>query len=250
MEKSYTKIFCGMKTEFQNNNIIAIVPVRAGSRGLPGKNTLPVNGLPLYMHAVNQGLRTVGKVLLSTDIKSIANVHLPNGCTLCWRPPELSTFDTPMVSVIQHLIEDCALSSHRIVLLQATSPLRLDGDILAALKLFSQGQYDLVMSVVKQDSGVLKYGTLNGATFRAMREQNLCFANRQQLPTVHGPNGAVYVFEADHFTEQQSFPSQRIGAVEMPKERSVDIDTMDDLLYVEEYFRLRSVVENSDGNGE
>jgi CMP-N,N'-diacetyllegionaminic acid synthase len=229
-----------MNTLPQTVDTVAIVPVRAGSKGLPGKNIMPVNGLPLYLHAVNQGLRTVGRVLLSTNIDAIDDAALPSGCTLCRRPAELAADDTPMDAVIRHLIDDRALTGKRVVLLQATSPLRLDSDILAALELFGTQQYDMVLSVVERDRGVLKYGTLEGAAFSAMREQRFCFFNRQQLPTVHGPNGAVYVFDADRFVIARGFPSNRIGAVEMPIERSADIDTVADLRHVEDMLRLRN----------
>jgi len=229
-----------MKTRSETGDTVAIVPVRAGSKTLPGKNTRLVNGLPLYLRAVLQGLRTVGRVILSTDIEAIDEATLPNGCTLSRRPPALAADDTPMDFVIRHLIDEHGLTGKCLVLLQATSPLRLDSDILAALKLFGTRQYDMVLSVVERDRGALKYGTLQGSTFSAMREQRFCFFNRQQLPAVHGPNGAVYVFEADHFVVVQGFPSSRIGAVEMPIERSADIDTLADFRHVENMLMVRN----------
>lgn len=229
-----------MSTLPVSGDVVAIVPVRAGSKGLPGKNIMPVDGVPLYLHAVSQGMRTVGKVLLSTDIDEIDNAALPSGCTLCRRPSELAADETPMDAVIGHLIEDRALAGKTLVLLQATSPLRLDGDILAALELFRTRQYDMVLTVVERDRGVLKYGTLEGNRYTAMRAQRFCFFNRQQLPAVHGPNGAVYVFDADRFIDAGGFPCERIGAVEMPVERSVDIDTLADLHHVEGSMRIRN----------
>jgi N-acylneuraminate cytidylyltransferase len=217
-----------------SSDVVAIVPIRAGSKGLPGKNVMTVAGMPLYLHAVNQGIRLMGQVLLSTDIEEIDNMTLPRGCTLCPRPIELAADDTPIDAVIKHLIEDRALAGKTLVLLQATSPLRFDSDILAALELFRTRQYDMVLSVVERDRGVLKYGLLEGDRFTAIREQYFCFFNRQELPPVYGPNGAVYVFDANRFTDEGGFPCERIGAVEMPVERSIDIDSMADLRHVEE----------------
>lgn len=223
-----------------SSDVIAIVPVRAGSKGLPGKNVMPVAGMPLYLHAVHQGLRTVGQVLLSSDIDGIDDASLPAGCTLCRRPDKLAADDTPMDAVIRHLIEDRALAGKTLVLLQATSPLRQDSDIRAAIALFGTQDHDMVLSVVERDRGVLKYGTLDGDRFKAMRAQRYCFFNRQQLPPVHGPNGAVYVFDADRFVAVNGFPSDRIGAIEMPTERSVDIDSLADLRHVEDMMRMRN----------
>jgi CMP-N-acetylneuraminic acid synthetase len=226
-----------------SRDTIAIVPVRAGSKGLPGKNVMQVAGMPLYLHAVYQGLRTVGKVLLSTDIDAIDEASLPVGCTLCRRPDMLAADDTPMDAVIRHLIEDRALGGKTLVLLQATSPLRQDSDIQAALALFRTQVHDIVISVVERDRGVLKYGTLDGDRFTAMRAQRFCFFNRQQLPPVHGPNGAVYVFDADRFVDANGFPSARMGAIEMSIESSVDIDTLADLRHVEDMMRMRNSVQ-------
>lgn len=215
---------------------IAVVPVRAGSKGLPGKNLRSLDGVPLYLHAVAQGLRTAGRVLLSTDIPVIRQSDLPANVTLCVRPSELAADDTPMEPVVAHLIEEHDLAGQTLVLLQATSPLRTDEDVLAAIALHAEGRHDLVMSVVARDSGVLKYGTLIGSDFSAMRDPTHCFSNRQSLPKVYGPNGAVYVFDADRFTAAEGFPSRCIGATEMPANRSVDIDTADDFDCVEAKF--------------
>lgn len=231
----------------QDNDTVAIVPVRSGSKGLPGKNIMLVDGLPLYMHAVNQALRTVGRVFLSTDIDSIEDVAMPKGCTLCRRPATLAADDTTMESVIRHLIDDRELNGKTLVLLQATSPLRLDEDIMKALDLFGMRQYDMVMSIVERDRAVLKYGTLKGVEFNAMRAQQFCFFNRQNLPAVYGPNGAVYVFDADRFVAANGFPSNSIGTIEMTIERSTDIDSSADLSLVEDILRSRNSGHKRDG---
>lgn len=219
---------------------IAVVPVRAGSKGLSSKNLMPLDGVPLYLRAVRQGLRTVGRVLLSTDIVEINEVDLPDGCTLCRRPEHLADDDTPMAAVIEHLIVERSLQDATIVLLQATSPLRVDQDIQKAMALFLEGGHDMVLSVVKRDRGVLKYGTLENNRFTAMREQAFCFYNRQQLPPVFGPNGAVYVFQAQGFLDVNGFPSERIGAFDMPADRSADIDTMEDFHDVERMLKMQT----------
>ena len=222
-----------MTANRKEDDVVAVVPIRAGSKGLPGKNLMSLDGMPLYLRAVHQGLRTVGRAVLSTDITEIDGADLPEGCALCRRPAHLASDDTPMAAVIDHLIVECSLQGATIVLLQATSPLRSDDDIHRAMTLFRDGGHDLVLSVVECDRGVLKYGTMENNTFTAMREQGFCFYNRQQLPPVVGPNGAVFVFEADRFLDMNGFPMQQTGAIEMPADRSVDIDNLDDLRRVE-----------------
>jgi CMP-N,N'-diacetyllegionaminic acid synthase len=213
---------------------IAIVPVRAGSKGLPGKNLMPLSGVPLYLRAVRQGILTVGNALLSTDIPEIDEADLPAGCALCRRPKYLGADDTTMAEVIEHVINDYDLKGKTIVLLQATSPLRSDHDIRSAMALFSEGEHDIVLSVTERDRTILKYGMLENNTFTNLSAGDFCFYNRQQLPPVFGPNGAVYVFSANRFLEAGGFPAERIGAIDMPEDRSMDIDTLDDLLRAEQ----------------
>lgn len=229
-----------MSERSANTGLVAVVPVRVGSKGLPGKNLRLLDGVPLYMHAVRQGLRTTGQVLLSTDIPEISQDDLPEGCTLCSRPADLAADETPMAPVIEHLITEQGLAGKTLLLLQATSPLRSDTDILEAIALQETGQHDLVMSVVARDRGVLKYGTLDGSSFQAVREQTFCFQNRQSLPAVFGPNGAVYVFGADQFLASGGFPTGRIGAIQMSIQSSVDIDTEDDFRLVEYEIRAQA----------
>lgn len=227
------------------NSQIAVVPVRAGSKGLPRKNLKLLNGIPLYLRAVLQGLRTVGRVVVTTDINEIEEKDLPRNCTLCRRPANLATDETPMAAVIDHLIKDQSLQGSTLVLLQATTPLRSDSDIFDAMSLFSVGAYSLVFSVTERNRGVLKYGTLDKNDFSALREDRFCFYNRQQLSPVYGPNGAVHVFEANQFLAQNGFPIDHIGAIQMPLERSVDVDTEEDLLRIESILGMPEYLDNN-----
>ena len=209
--------------------VTVIVPARAGSKGLENKNVRTLGGMPLYLRAVRQGISIGARVLLSTDIAHIHQEDLPKGCTLCARPGDLAHDETPMARVVEHLIETQGLDGQTIVLLQPTSPLRSHEDIAATMGLYAEGDYDMVLTVAERDRGCLKWGMLQGTEFRSLQEPRFCFSNRQALPPVYGPNGAVYVFAASRFVELGAFPTQRIGAVVMPAERSLDIDTEDDL---------------------
>lgn len=206
----------------------AVIPLRAGSKGLPSKNIRPLAGKPLYRHAVDQALQAgAQRVVITTDIPEVLWAELPTQVTLVERPPELAGDTVPMAPVLQHALHtaDC---HGTVVLLQATSPLRLLSDIEAALAVFAGGYFELVMSVTSADRGVLKWGTLRGNRFQPLSDPAHCFANRQSLPPVVRPNGALYVLNAERFVASGSFVSERIGVVEMPAERSQDIDSLDD----------------------
>lgn len=206
----------------------AIVPLRGGTRGLAGKNTRPLAGRPLYRHAVDLALAAgAGRVLISTDMAEVLGAAHPAGVQVLHRPGDLCADDTPMAPVLLHAIRAARLEG-TLVLLQATSPLREQIDIQAALQRYRSGGFELVMSVTAADRGVLKWGRVDNGTFVPLSLPQHVFANRQSLPPVVKPNGAVYVFDAEAFLARGGFPVEHIGAVEMPPERSHDIDNLAD----------------------
>ncbi|MGB0797690.1 MAG: cytidylyltransferase domain-containing protein [Planktomarina sp.] len=212
--------------------VIGLVPLRAGSKGLPGKNTRNLLGKPLYRHATDQALRVLGDVVVSTDIAAILANPAP-GVQVRERPANLAADSSPMDGVIHDVITQGGLQDHTIVLLQATSPLRQDDDIRQALALHETGDFDLVMSVTSTDPGFLKYGSLQGGRYVPVARPEYCFSNRQSLPVMMRPNGAIYVFRADSFLRNAGLACTNIGAFEMPNARSMDIDTGADFDAVE-----------------
>ncbi len=159
------------------------------------------------------------------------------------RPEALAQDETPMAPVLVHLFEELKRKNALpkiAILLQATSPLRHDEDIRNALTLFKESQFELVMSVIKADPGVLKYGYLKRDRFTPISSPEHCFANRQALPNVVRPNGAVYVFSPEVVLERGSLATESIGSIEMPEIRSIDIDTQADLQAAEDYIAQQS----------
>jgi CMP-N-acetylneuraminic acid synthetase len=183
-----------------------------------------IQGPALEEHPLAAGAQ---RVLITTDIPEVLWAELPLQVTLVERPAELAGDTVPMAPVLQHALQstDC---HGTVVLLQATSPLRQRADIEAALAVFAGGYFELVMSVTPAERSVLKWGTLRGNRFQPLSDPAHCFANRQSLPPVVRPNGAIYVLDADRFVASGSFVSERIGVVEMPAERSQDIDSLED----------------------
>ncbi len=229
--------------EFDHSDTLAIIPLRAGSKGLPGKNLHPLAGKPLYLHSVDQALRMVGRCAISTDISEVLNGTFPPNCHLVERPPALAADETPMAPVLMHLFEHLKQKTalpEVAVLLQATSPLRRDKDIHSAIALYKKGGFELVMSVVKTDPGILKYGFSKGGRFTPVSSPEFCFSNRQALPDIVRPNGAIYVFSPETFMKNGSLASQSIGSIEMPEINSIDIDTHADLKDAESYILQHS----------
>lgn len=207
--------------------LVAIIPVRGGSKGLPGKNLKLLDGVPLWERAVDHGVQAGAEVLVTTDSVEVLDQPPRKGVTFLRRPAELAGDTTPMGPVILHALGAIDPPA-RIVLLQPTSPLRSLQDIEASIALHASGRFDLVKTVTPTDSGVLKYGTMKDNQFVPLSDPAYCFTNRQDLPAVMKPNGAVYVFDRDWFLQNGGFETDRIGGIEMPSERSFDIDTQAD----------------------
>lgn len=212
-----------------HSDVIALVPARAGSKGLPGKNIRDICGKPLYRHSVDAALEAgISKVYISTDIEEIFSHSLPMGVSVVRRPPELARDTTTMAEVLLEFLDSNHPGGGTVVLLQPTSPLRKAHHIEAGLNLFLQGNCSLVMSVCPANSGALKWGQIRGDRFETLSDPRYCFANRQTLPPVFRPNGALYVFDVDSFRETGDFSSASIKVVQMSEEESLDVDTLDD----------------------
>lgn len=206
----------------------AVIPLRRGSKGLPGKNIRLLADKPLYMHSVDVALEAgAQRIIISTDISDVLSSALPPRVQVIERPSDLCGEEVPMAPVLLHALQVAACEG-AVVLLQATSPLRKVADVLAALDVFAKGRFDLVMSVTEADRSVLKWGRVEGDRFVPLSDPAHCFSNRQSLPPVVRPNGAVYVMQAQWFIASRSFVSKRIGLVHMSPESSQDIDTLAD----------------------
>lgn len=220
--------------------IVGVVPVRKGSKGLQNKNIRKFAGRPLFQHAVEQGIRCCKSCIISTDISEILNGFQMDGCTLIGRDASISSDNAPMSAVIMDIIQKRDLDDEVIVLLQATSPLREDKHVFEAIELYMTGRFDIVMSVREEDSSILKSGFLSDGFFSGVVNQEFCFANRQDLPSVVKPSGAVYVFSSSWFLENGGFNTNRIGAVKISKEQSLDIDNLNDFVKAEKTFMSRN----------
>ncbi len=220
-----------------SNEYVAIVPARGGSKGLALKNIRALAGKPLFQHAVDQGLRTVSRVVVSTDMHEILGSDQQDTVELYNRPSQFAQDTSTMDDVLRDVISAQNLTGKTLVLLQVTSPLRLDQDVLDAISVYETGHYDLVQTVTPAERSILKWGMRQGNTFIPVSKPEYCFSNRQSLPEVFKPNGAVYVFGADWFIANGGLATDRIGLCEMPNERSQDIDTLADFKAVEDHLK-------------
>lgn len=216
--------------EDATRDIVALIPARGGSKRIPRKNLKPLAGKPLIAYtietAIAAGLQTV---VVSTDDLEIAAEARNRGASVPFmRPTHLASDSASSVDVAIHCVNALDGDYEAIMLLQPTSPLRAPEDITQSLRLFKESRPEGVVSVCETHLRphwvfALEDGFLKAP---AVGEEGL-----------HGPfyivNGAIYIVRQEVLLEQRTFVPRLTVPYVMPKERSVDIDTMVDFRLAE-----------------
>ena len=220
--------------------VLAIIPSRAGSKGLPGKNHRSIFGKPLIQWTINAALKSelIDKIIVTTDDKEIMKIAELNGILSIERPPHLAT-DTAIASdVITHAMENCP--EFEIVLyLQPTSPCRTTEDIDKALGLLTDGNTEGVVSVTqaKEHPELMFRRDAQGKLTRVLNAQEL---PRQKMPNTFLVNGAVYCGYRSALLEKKgSFLQLDLIGMVMDAAFSIDIDTKEDFNKAEEILKRR-----------
>lgn len=222
--------------EKEQPRILALIPARGGSKGLPGKNIRPLHGKPLIGWSIEaaRASRHVSRVVVSSDDESILAAARAGGAeTPFVRPESLARDDTPGIDVVLHAL-DVLPGFDWVVLLQPTSPLRTTGDIDAAIERCLESGAPACVSVCEAGASPWWMFSLDGdGRMRSFLPPEQRPARRQDLPTLYALNGAVYVARVDWLRQTRSFLTEETLAHVMPPERSVDIDTAFDFRLAE-----------------
>lgn len=214
---------------------ICIIPVRGGSKGIPRKNVAElVDGVSLLEWTLRQATQAYGfeDVFVSTEDAEMARIASASRVQVVARPAELAQDETTTASVVEHLLQHVDPAQRRyscIAILQVTSPLRTVDDISRSREMMQTGTYDSVVSAYEETSThPAKMYFVESGTAVAVAPTYEC-SRRQDLPRVFRRNGAIFVVTRQHFDRTGRLWGGRTGLVEMPRERSVDIDTPEDL---------------------
>jgi N-acylneuraminate cytidylyltransferase/CMP-N,N'-diacetyllegionaminic acid synthase len=221
--------------------VLAIVPARGGSKGLPGKNVRPLCGKPLIAHTIEaaKGSRSITRVVVSTDDEEIAAVTRAHGGEIPFlRPAELATDTSPAIDTYVYTAD--RLGAEELVVLLPTAPLRTSADIDAAVDLFKAKKADSVISYYEAPHPVHWHKYLDAQGRPEDVIAGAALANRQEVRPAYLPNGAIYVFRMALLKEKRTYHSDRTYAYVMPRERSVDIDTLDDFELAELLMKRRA----------
>jgi len=218
--------------------MIAIIPARGGSKGLPGKNIKDFCGKPLIAYSIEAALQSenIDEVILSTDDKYIESIAVKYGANSPFiRPKKLADDDSLAVDnyiyTINRLEKIRKTSYESFIVLQPTSPLRSVADIDGSMKLFLEKNADSVISYTEEDHPLSWHKRLAEDGSFIMNSDEI-IANRQAYEPTFYPNGAIYIFKTS-LIRNRKYYSDKSYAYIMPRKRSIDIDTTDDFDYAE-----------------
>lgn len=221
--------------------VLALIPARGGSKGVPRKNIKLLAGKPLIAYSIEAALQSsaVNTCLVSTEDAEIATVAKQHGAEVLLRPPELAQDKTAMPDVIEQVLKERGAGFDLLVLLQPTCPQRTANDIDAALKAFDDPQVQSVISVVQvEDQHPARMYKIEGERLLPLHPE-LMGERRQDLPPVYHRNGAIYACRIAHFNATRSLWDERPFPFIMPRERSINIDDMFDFQMAEFIFSRR-----------
>ena len=215
-----------------NERVLAVIPARGGSKGLPRKNVLPLGGRPLITWSLDaaRAVSRIDRVVVSTDDPEIRQtVEEWAGCEVIPRPEALAGDAVATEPVLLHTADQLGENYDWVLLLQPTSPLRQPADIEAALNLAEATAASSVISVVTAPKPLrwhFGFGA-NGELIRLF--DGPINARRQDQPDVVVPNGAIYLARLEVLREWETFYGLNMRAFRMPENRSIDIDSDLDL---------------------
>jgi YrbI family 3-deoxy-D-manno-octulosonate 8-phosphate phosphatase len=211
--------------------VLAVIPARGGSKGIPGKNLREVGGRSLVERAVLacRGARLVDRVIVTTDSPDIANAAIRSGAEVVWRPAELSGDHCTSESALQHALSAADLRSEStiVVFVQCTSPFIASSDLDASIERVVSGECDVVFSAVSHHGFVWAVTSESavGVNHDASTRQR-----RQDRPDEVVETGAFYVMTREGFERSgHRFHGTVVPRLVDPLHR-IEIDDPADLL--------------------
>ncbi len=218
--------------------ILAIIPARGGSKGVPNKNLRKLCGLSLLARSIGNARKSkfISRLIVSTDSEAISKEALSHGAEVPFmRPEELSGDRAETIDAFFHALAALEKENYipdAVVCLQCTSPLVGLNDIDGAIEYFINSGADAVFSVCETEHHPLKMGKMNPD---GRWEQLLCEPGqtcRQKLDKVYRHNGAIYIIRTEILLQQRTwFPAHTLPYI-MDPAGSLDIDTEEDLDYL------------------
>ena len=202
-------------------NIVSVILARGGSKGIPGKNIIDLNGKPLLYYSMRASMDSnINKTFVSTDDIDISNVALSYGVSVIDRPDALATDTAQSEDALVHFANKVDFDI--LVFIQPTSPMIKSEDINKGIKMLDS--YDSIFSGYKEE-----WTSKWSNDMKPINWDGKNRPRRQDAEDVYVENGAFYITTRKQLLDSKLRYSGKIGVVEMPFSRSFQIDTMEDL---------------------
>lgn len=216
-----------------DKRVVAAVPARGGSTTVPNKNLRPLAGKPLVAWPIDVASETpeIDRTVVTTDDEEIASAARDRGAEVVERPDSLAEDDSLVVDALRHLVgelREAGDDAEYLVMLEPTCPLRTTDDVRACLELLADPatDYDSVATFTEADPSPHRLWDVRDGSPEPFVEGADPWLPRQEQPEGYELTGAVYAFEIDALpADGSSLLFGDAGAVTMPRERAVDIDT-------------------------
>ena len=209
--------------------LIGLIPARAGSKGIKRKNIKEICGKPLIAWTIRQAIesQSLDKVIVSTDDDEIANIAVDFGAEVPFlRPKEIALDVTPGIFNVLHLLKEIP-ETKKVLYLQPTSPLREIEDIINIIELQNKYEVESCISIsIAPKHPSWMYKIKNKKIIPIIKEEKV--TRRQDLSEVYSINGALYLGSSEFYEREKKFINSGTLGYVMPKERSIDIDDLDD----------------------
>jgi N-acylneuraminate cytidylyltransferase/CMP-N,N'-diacetyllegionaminic acid synthase len=228
----------------ESARVLAIIPARSGSKGLPGKNIRPLLGKPLLGWPITAAKAScyVDKVVVSTDSDAYAKIARFHGAeTPVLRPAKFSSDTSPSSDAVIHMLDELLKQGEAydyLVLLEPTSPLTEAADIdRALLLLYSRREdADSIVSVTELNSAHPAFTVQNMPDGRIRPYGGLDFSQlprRQDLDPLFVLDGSLYISSVDAYRLKLSFCHSRTLSYVMPAYKAYEVDSLEDFICIE-----------------
>lgn len=230
--------------------MLAVIPARGGSKGVPNKNIKELKGKPLIIYTIEAALQSgiFEKVVVSTDSPKIAGIAGQCGAEVPFlRPDEISGDFASSDDAIIHAIDfykEKGITYSEVCKLQPTSPLRNMQHLKNAYQLMKEKNADFVVSVCECEHSPRWSGILGeDLSMNDFMREDVRRSCRQVLPTYYRLNGAIYMAKCHSFYKEKNFFGANGYAYIMSQEDSIDIDSELDFRIAEYIMERREIGE-------
>ena len=228
--------------------MLAIIPARGGSKGIPKKNLYKINNKPLIAYTIEQAKKSkkISKIILSTDDNEIMKIGKKYNIEIPFLRPKYLSSDKALaidnyIYTIKKYSKLRKTKFENFIVLLPTSPLRTSKDIDDSIELFNKTKADSVISCKKLKSPItwILDQKKNGRIKPIIKTNTKKMMNRQSTKLNLLPNGSIYIFNTEFLIKNYSYYGKKTYSFIMPENRSIDIDSLNDIKLLKYFIKSK-----------